>query len=349
MPDELSTLLAPVPLPPDGRFEQYKIDKLLGQGGMGVVASAFDPKLRRHVAIKIMKPELAQSDASRAMFLAEARAIAALNHENVVSVYEVGQAMGLPFFAMELLQGTSLAEMLAAKHRFTDVQTLKLALQLCDGLGAAHDRGIVHRDIKPANVFLEMPRGRVKLLDFGLARSAFESDVLSVLAGTPGYMSPEQARDEPTDRRSDVYSLGALLYRLLAGRLPLEDETVSGVLAQLLTRRAPPLADARPDLPVELCDVVDRCLSPEREQRPGSVAEIRGQLASVVGALGTSTPVAGVSAAQRTVEHAEGGRELRVSRPTVAWSPSEWSVSRCCHRRPWLLVDWSRACGGFTG
>ncbi|MEL6105526.1 MAG: serine/threonine-protein kinase [Planctomycetota bacterium] len=270
--DELSNVLAPLQLPSDGRFEKYRAERLIGRGGMGIVVLALDLDLRRQVAIKIMKPDLARGESSRLMFLAEARAMAALNHENVISVFEVGQRNDLPFVVMEFLSGTSLAEMLRADYPLSDTQVAKIAIQVCNGIAAAHQSGIIHRDIKPANIFVEMPRGRVKLLDFGLARSVFEGNIpLAVLAGTPGYMSPEQARDEPVDSRTDLYSLGALFFRLLTGRLPLEDETVSGVLAQLLTRRAPPIQQLRPDLPPRLCALIDACLSPEIADRPRSV------------------------------------------------------------------------------
>src|SRR5262245_12725292 len=214
---------------PGTRLGPYEIDAPLGAGGMGEVYAARDTRLDRSVAIKVLSPELAADPESRSRFNREARAVAALNHPNICTIHDVGEWDGLPFFAMELIEGQTLDRRIAG-HPLPVADALDYALQICAGLEAAHARGIVHRDIKPSNLFIATG-GRVKIADFGLAltrqhtptssaETAPPPDALTApgtAMGTAAYMSPEQARGEPTDARTDVFSLGAVLFEMLTG------------------------------------------------------------------------------------------------------------------------------------
>ncbi|MEM7559092.1 MAG: serine/threonine-protein kinase [Planctomycetota bacterium] len=190
----------------------------------------------------------------------------------------MNEEFNLPFLAMERLHGESLLKLLESDFPISDQQAFRIASQVAAGLAMAHSQNIVHRDVKPANIFLELPAGQIKLLDFGLARSLFAKDNNAVLLGTPGYMAPEQARDEPADHRSDIYAVGVLLYRLLAGKLPLGNHDSATLLAKLLTEDAPSLQQARPDLPGNVTALVGCCLSRQPSGRPQEMNELKEQL-----------------------------------------------------------------------
>ncbi|MDB5307419.1 MAG: hypothetical protein JWO38_1621 [Gemmataceae bacterium] len=200
---------------------------------MGYVFLAEDTRLRRPVALKLMAPALAVDEKSRVRFLREARAAARIQHENVVVSYEVDEANGLPFIAMERLKGLSLEDYLDQKGPPALSHALRIAREVAAGLSAAHERGLVHRDVKPGNIWLEAPTGRVRLLDFGLAvRPDADRRVTSegVVVGTPAYMAPEQARGEAVDHRADLFSLGVVMYRLCTGRTPFTGANMVAVL-----------------------------------------------------------------------------------------------------------------------
>src|SRR5262249_53059125 len=207
--------------------------RLLGAGGMGLVFEAQDPDLRRPVALKVMRPEVAARAEARQRFLREARTAAALNHDHVLPIYQVGEANGVPLIAMPLLAGEALEARLRREGRLPVAEVLRIGRETAEGLAAAHAAGLVHRDLKPSNLWLEAPGGRVKVLDFGLARP-LQTDVhltaSGVVVGTPGYMSPEQADGEPLDGRSDLFSLGCVLYRAATGVSPFQGKTLSALL-----------------------------------------------------------------------------------------------------------------------
>ena len=263
----------------------FRIIKPLGRGGMGEVYLAQDVKLGRQVALKLLPPAF-QGDSERARrFEREARAAAALNHPNIVTVHEVGEWQGQPFIATEFVEGETLAERLS-RSPLSVAETSRLSEQIAEALAAAHSAGIVHRDLKPANVMVR-PDGTVKVLDFGLARFSRPAAGLSVdeavtgtqtnpgtIMGTPHYMSPEQARGEVADARSDLWSLGVVLYESLAGERPFEAPSQMEVLAAILSREPNPLRSLNRSVPSGLADLVDRLLVKGREQRLGSAAEV---------------------------------------------------------------------------
>ena len=261
------------------RLGNFEILSTLGAGGMGVVYRARDTKLRREVALKIL-PDMFASDPERLdRFQREAQAVAALNHPNVVTIYSVEEVGGLHFLTMELIDGKTLVDLLRPGGLPLDA-LLKLALPLADAISAAHQRSIVHRDLKPGNVMLNAD-GRVKVLDFGLAKLRQESQKSletgfvttepvtapqSVL-GTPAYMSPEQAEGKPVDARSDIFSLGVMLYEMATGTRPFHGDSPLAILSSILRDAPAPLAQLRPGLPPDLDRIVRRCLAKEPGRR----------------------------------------------------------------------------------
>lgn len=260
-----------------GRLGPYRIRKVLGSGGMGVVFAAEDVRLRRPVALKVMKGTLAADPDCRERFLREARAAAALSHDNIISVYHVDEDNGIPFLAMPLLQGETLQSRLAREGRLPPEEVLRIGREVAAGLAAAHEQGLIHRDIKPANIWLEAGTGRAKILDFGLARTmqgGVQMTKTGQIIGTPSYMAPEQARGQAVDVRSDLYSLGVVLYALCTGRLPFPHTDVYALLAALVTETPPPVQSLNPKVPPPLADLVTRLLGKQPENRPPSAQAV---------------------------------------------------------------------------
>ncbi len=242
-----------------GRLGPYRVLKVLGKGGMGVVFLAEDPHLRRPVALKAMRPAAAASDRAGERFLREAQSTAAVKNDRVITIYQVGEDRGVPFLAMELLEGQTLADRLAAGERPPLAEVLRIGREIAAGLDAAHERGLIHRDIKPSNVWLEAPPGRVKLLDFGLARAVRDEAHLTqegAIVGTPAYMAPEQARGEAVDARTDLFGFGCVLYRLCTGEVPFKGpDAIATLMAVTLDHPKPP-RDLNPDVPPALNDLI---------------------------------------------------------------------------------------------
>lgn len=264
-----------------GRLAQYRILKQIGQGGMGCVLLGEDLQLQRRVAMKIMLPEFARDANGRERFLREARAAARMKHEHIVTIYQVGEENGLPFIAMEFLKGMSLDSLIKEKRELTFSQIVRIGRDVAEALHAAHSVGLVHRDIKPANIWLEAPKGRVKILDFGLARQQQDDMRLTrhgAVIGTPAYMSPEQALNERIDSRSDLFSLGVVLYRLCAGRLPFPGSSVMGILKALAFNTQVPIHDHNPNVPLELERLIDRMLEKRPADRIQTAAEIVAEM-----------------------------------------------------------------------
>jgi serine/threonine protein kinase len=272
-----------------GRLGPYEVLAEVGRGSMGVVLKAFDPALRRTVALKVMAPTRAAGDLARRQFIREARAAAAVTHENVVTIHAVEEADGLPYLVMRYVAGTSLQQRLDAGAPPDLEAVLRVARQVAAGLAAAHARGLIHRDVKPANILLEPvgdgPGGaegeRVVLTDFGLARPVDDASLSQsgVVAGTPLYMSPEQIGGGPVDHRSDLYSLGVLLYRLAAGREPFTGPNTAAVWSQHLFERPTSPAEAAPGrVPSWLEALVLALLQKDPVRRPQSAEEVMAWL-----------------------------------------------------------------------
>jgi serine/threonine protein kinase len=299
------TLLAPPPKPPEptpvpdelGWLGDYRVLKVLGSGGMGVVFLAEDVRLRRQVAVKAMKPGLAANAKARERFLREAQLTASITHDHVIAVHQVGEEKGAPFLAMPLLQGESLESQLKRPGRLPLANVLRIGRETAEGLAAAHAHGLIHRDVKPANLWLETLPGeryRVKVLDFGLARAAEGDDVhltqTGVVVGTPAYMAPEQARGEKVDARGDLFSLGCVLYKLLTGQTPFAGDTAMAILMSLALDHPKPIRDFNPDVPAELSDLVMRLLEKEPARRPASAGEVVHALEGVERRLARQEP-----------------------------------------------------------
>jgi serine/threonine protein kinase len=300
-----------------GRLGPYRILGVLGTGAMGVVFQAEDPGLRRLVALKVMKPSLAASTEYHRRFLREAQLAAAIDHENIVTVYQVGEDRGVPFLAMKLLQGETLEDCLGrVGGRLPPAEVMRIGRETAEGLAAAHARGLVHRDIKPANIWLEAGRGRVKIVDFGLARGGTEDAQFTqagAVIGTPAYMAPEQANAAEVDARSDLFSLGTVLYRAVTGELPFGGKDTLSVLKALATKTPTPPHQLVPSVPPPFSALVMRLLAKEPGQRPRSAREVVQAIAAIE--RGDAAPVAFPS------EEAPAGRERK--RERAAPPPAE--------------------------
>ena len=292
--------LAPPEAPDElGRLGPYRVLGRLGSGGMGVVFRAEDPQLRRHVALKVMLPHFAAKATAKARFLREARAQAAIEHDHVAAIFQVGEDRGVPFIAMPLLKGQSLADALRTNPRLPMAESLRIAREMADGLAAAHELGLVHRDIKPANVWLEGDRRRVKILDFGLARAVDDErdgqttgplTQTGAVIGTPAYMSPEQARGEPLDTRSDLFSLGIVIYQMLGGQAPFRAASATGVLIAIASETPTRLTDLNPAVPAGVAELVEQLLAKDRTRRPQKAVDVISILDREIARL----PVAGL-------------------------------------------------------
>jgi hypothetical protein len=280
-----SALLGPALEPGEvGRLGGYRVLRMLDAGGMGVVFQAEDVALARPVAIKVMRPQLAQDPQARERFLREARAAAKVKSDHVVTIHQVGEDRGAPFLSMELLQGEPMDVWLRRGCRPNVPQILRLAREIAMGLAAAHERGLIHRDVKPGNVWLEAPTGRVKLLDFGLARPVSQDAHLTqsgTIMGTPAYMAPEQARGQKVDARADLFSLGCVLYQLCTGRLPFTGENAMDVLMALATETPRLVRELNPDIPERLSGLVARLLSKDPAGRPAGARDVVVELQAI--------------------------------------------------------------------
>jgi TolB-like protein/tRNA A-37 threonylcarbamoyl transferase component Bud32 len=280
------------------RISHYRILRRLGAGGMGEVYAAEDERLRRKVAIKFIRSSKAADESARHRFEREAQAASSLNHPHICTIFEISEHEGRPFLVMELLEGQDLRRVCAAGP-IEIAALVKLGLEIADALDAAHKRGITHRDIKPANIFITQ-RGDAKVLDFGLAKlEANETQLSKTLSislslpgsvvGTVAYMSPEQARGEALDARTDLFSLGAVLYEMAAGRPAFDGTTSAVVFSALLTARPTPLSQVRLDVPSHLERIINRALEKNRELRYQHASEMKAELKELLHELESAT------------------------------------------------------------
>lgn len=275
--DQVLESLAPTDDPEMlGRVGEYEVSGVIGFGGMGVVLKGFDRSLKRVVAIKVMAPYLASSGPARKRFAREAQAAAAMTHDNVIDIYGVSEANGLPFLVMPYARGTSLQKRIDNEGAQSVVEVLRIGIQVASGLAAAHAQGLVHRDIKPANILLDKGIDRLVITDFGLARAVDDASVTrtGVIAGTPQYMSPEQARGELVEHRSDLFSLGSLMYALCTGRPPFRAETTFGILRRITDNEPRSIREINPEVPEWLCAIIEKLHAKEPSKRFQSAEEV---------------------------------------------------------------------------
>ncbi|MEQ8637309.1 serine/threonine-protein kinase [Gimesia maris] len=263
-----------------GRFAQYEILDFLGRGGMGIVMRGLDTALDRQCAIKVLAPRFASSAAARKRFSREAKSAAAVVHPHVVPILTVNEHNGLPFLVMPVVEGQSLQRRIEEYGPLSVIESIRIAAQVADGLAAAHTQGLVHRDIKPENILLEHEVERVQITDFGLARAIDDASMTrsGVIAGTPQYMSPEQAHGDSIDHRSDLFSLGSVMYFMLAGRSPFRAETTMGILNRIGNDSPRGLRSINVDVPVWLEAIVMKLLEKKREDRFQSAEDVSGLL-----------------------------------------------------------------------
>jgi hypothetical protein len=304
-----------------GRLEHYEVLEVIGRGGMGIVLRAFDEKLHRVVAIKVMAPELAATSPPRKRFLREARSAAAVRHEHVVDIHAV-EAQPIPYLVMEYVSGETLQQRLDRVGPLEVPEILRFGQQIALGLAAAHERGLIHRDIKPSNILLEKGAlERVKITDFGLARAVADASLTQsgVIAGTPMYMAPEQTVGDSIDHRADLFSLGSVLYTMCSGRPPFRATTSMATLKRVAEDAPRPIRDIIPEVPEWLCDIVAKLHAKdpaERFQTAKEVADLLGaHLADVQAGRAEGRKAAVESAAPETINRAFAGPGAPKSRP----------------------------------
>jgi serine/threonine protein kinase len=277
----------------------YRIVGQLGAGGMGVVFQAEDTRLLRHVALKVMCPSVAQNEVSRKRFVREARAMASVSHESIVTVYDVAEDKGIPYLAMQLLEGEALDQRIQREKSGPGravvplAEIVRIGREVAEGLAAAHERGLIHRDIKPSNIWLHSQGqpalsatgGRVKLLDFGLALEVDSDSRLTQLGsipGTPAYMAPEQARGKPVDGRADLFSLGCVLYLLCTGTEPFKRPTVFDTMLAVAHEEPKPIREVNPQIPPTVAEFVHQLLAKHPNDRPATAGAAARTLKTIL-------------------------------------------------------------------
>ena len=272
--------------------ERFEILQLLGQGGMGAVYKARDTELERLVALKLIRPELASHPEILRRFKQELILAREVTHRNVIRIFDLGQAQGIKFITMEYVEGRDLKSLIHEKGKFTAEDAVPIVLQIAAALEAAHTAGVVHRDLKPQNVMSDKD-GRVYVMDFGIARSLEHQGMTQTgaLMGTPEYMSPEQAKGEKVDARSDLFALGIIFYEMLTGISPFKAETAMAMMFKRTQERATPLSQLNLGVPPVISDIVSKCLETKAEERYQSAREVITDLEAWKGGVPHSTIV----------------------------------------------------------
>ena len=252
---------------------RYEILEKIGTGGMSVVYKAKCHKLNRFVAIKVLKDEFCADQEFVARFNMEAQAAAGLVHPNIVNVFDVVDEEDLHYIVMELVDGITLKSYIAAKRHLEVKQSIAIAIQVCQGINAAHERKIIHRDIKPQNIMLSK-EGKVKVADFGIARAVTKQTIGQTAIGSVHYISPEQAKGDRADERSDVYSMGIMLYEMLTGRVPLDGESAVNIAIAHLEKRPVSPSKLNPAIPAFVEEIILKCIKKKRERRYQSMREL---------------------------------------------------------------------------
>jgi len=297
--DDLSYLAPAQQTDEIGRLGDYRVLEVLGRGGMGVVFRAEDPRLKRQVALKVMKPSIAASRSAKDRFLREAQFTAAIEHDHIVHIYQVGEDRGVPFIAMPFLRGESLKTRMEREGRLQQSELVRIGKEVAAGLSAAHDRGLIHRDIKPDNIWIEEKTGRSKILDFGLVRSISDDAELTqsgMVLGTPKYMAPEQAQGQAVDHRCDLFSLGSVLYHLATGKPAFEGNNLTATLMSVVHHEPRPIEAASPDIHPQLATLIAELVKKSPDQRPQSASVVSQRLSEIEKALINPSTVAAGSA-----------------------------------------------------
>ncbi|QDU23598.1 protein kinase domain-containing protein [Urbifossiella limnaea] len=300
--------LAPTKRPDSlGRLGHYEVLQVLGKGGFGTVFRAFDDELQRVVAVKVMAPQIAATSPARKRFLREARSSAAVRNENVVQVYEVVE-QPLPYLVMEFIPGETLQDKLNRTGPLEVADIVRIGRQVAEGLTAAHATDLIHRDIKPGNILLEGGAGRVKITDFGLARAADDASISQsgLIAGTPMYMAPEQAKGETLDQRADLFSLGSVLYQMAAGRPPFRANSTVAVLKRVAEETPRAIREIIPETPQWLCDIISKLHAKNPEDRYQSAREVADVLADCEAQLKANSKLKDFSRIPRSKQPAAG-------------------------------------------
>jgi serine/threonine-protein kinase len=271
------------------RVSKFELHDLIGEGAMGVVWKAYDTVIRRYVALKLLPTPVGKTSDARDRFLREARAAGVLQHPNLVTLYDLGEAEGQLFIAMELVEGRDLSDLIASTEPLALERKLDMVVEVLEGLTYAHERGVIHRDIKPSNVRIASD-GRVKIMDFGIARlQSADATGTGAIVGTPNYMAPEQVTNGPITPATDLFSVGCLLYELLSYHKPFDGDTVHGVLYQVLTTEPKPLRTMAPSIPAALERVVSKALSKVPDDRYHSARQMQQVLLGIRAALSGAT------------------------------------------------------------
>lgn len=270
-----------------GRLGRYEVEKVIGFGGMGIVLRGFDRELHRPVAIKMISPRLMSNGTAKERFLREAKAAGAILHPNVIAIHDISESNGVPWFVMPLVVGPTLQEVIEKNGPLPSKEIIRIGKQIAAGLAAAHQQGLVHRDIKPANILVDNQINRIVITDFGLARREAEESMTQtgMVAGTLNYMSPEQSRGEDVDARSDLFSLGSLLFFLATGVAPFQSKAPMGVIHKIGSESHSNAQSLNPDVPVQLARMIDRLLEKDAVDRFQSASEIEAWLESYLAHL----------------------------------------------------------------